>query len=440
MSQGSAGPTGGARFELREGVLAETIGWLLRQARRARGAAARPGRAAASVVTLLGRWVTVLVAASFLLGYLLGWAELVAIGWAGLVLTLVASLYLLGRNAYRVQLGMTAERVVVGERVPGRVTVENASHRRVPGVRVEVPVGAGLAEFLTPSLARGASTSDDFVVPTVKRGVIPIGPVHLVRGDPLGLFRRERTWDERRELFVHPRTISIPSLSTGLIRDLEGSPTRDLTASDIAFHALREYQPGDERRNIHWKSTAKAGTHMVRQFEQSRRSHLIVALGLHEQAYATDDEFELAVSVTGSLGGRAIRDARTVSVVVSDRAGAPGRRDRGVHRLSTLTRTRLLDDLSRLERSPAALPLAELGRLAGEGTAGISVAFLVCGSATTLSELREASRTFPAGVDVVAVICDPEAVPSFRRVAELTVLRIGYLEDLQKSMARSAAA
>jgi uncharacterized protein (DUF58 family) len=428
-----------ARFELREGLLAGAIGRLLQEAGRVRGALARPGRTVASVVTPLGGWVAVLVAASLLLGYLLGWAELVAIGWAGLVLTLIASLYLLGRNAYRVELRLTADRVVVGERVPGHVTVVNSSQRRVPGVRVELPVGGGVAEFLTPSLGRGASTSDDFVVPTQRRGVIPIGPVHLVRGDPLGLFRRERTWDERRELFVHPRTISIPSLSTGLIRDLEGSPTRDLTSSDIAFHALREYLPGDERRNIHWKSTAKAGTYMVRQFEQSRRSHLVVALGLREQAYATDDEFELAVSVTGSLGGRAIRDARTVSVVVSDRA-VPGRRDRGVRRLSTLTRTRLLDDLSRLERSAGAVPLAELGRLAGEATAGISVAFLVCGSTTTLTELRHASRTFPVGVEVVAVICDPEAVPSLRRVAELTVLRIGYLEDLQKSLARSAAA
>ncbi|RNE63674.1 DUF58 domain-containing protein [Cryobacterium tepidiphilum] len=427
-----------ARFELREGFLAGAIVWLVPAGRRARGSLARLAGAVASVVTLLGRWVGALVALSFVLGYVLGWSELVAIAWAGLVLTLVASLYLLGRNAYRVALTMTADRVVVGERVPGHVAVENASQHRVPGVRVEVPVGAGIAEFLTPSLGRGGSTGDEFMVPTTRRGVIPIGPVHLVRGDPLGLFRRERSWEERRELFVHPRTISIPSLSTGLIRDLEGSPTRDLTSSDIAFHALREYLPGDERRNIHWKSTAKAGTYMVRQFEQSRRSHLVVALGLGDQDYETDDEFELAVSVTGSLAGRAIRDARTVSVVVGDGGRGAGRR--GIRRLSTLTRTRLLDDLSRLERSSAALPLAELGRQAGESTAGISVAFLICGSATTSGQLREASRTFPAGVDVVAVICDPEAVPSFRRVAELTVLRIGYLEDLQKSLARSAAA
>jgi len=43
-------------------------------------------------------------------------------------------------------------------------------------------------------------------------------------------------------------------------------------------------------------------------------------------------------------------------------------------------------------------------------------------------------------VEVVAVVCDPEAVPSLRRVAELSVLTIGFLDDLQKSLARTAAA
>ena len=39
-----------------------------------------------------------------------------------------------------------------------------------------------------------------------------------------------------------------PSRSTGFIRDLEGNPTKDLTTSDVSFHALREYVPGDDVR------------------------------------------------------------------------------------------------------------------------------------------------------------------------------------------------
>jgi uncharacterized protein (DUF58 family) len=225
-------------------------------------------------------------------------------------------------------------------------------------------------------------------------------------------------------------------MSTGFIRDLEGAPTKDLTTSDVAFHSLREYVPGDERRNIHWKSTAKTGSYMVRQYEETRRSHLMVALSLAAGDYASDDEFELAVSVAGSLGVRAIHDSRTVSVVASEKTPEFAKRALyAVRRLSTINRGRLLDDLAAVETAEAALRLPELARVAAESAAGISIAFLVCGSTVTPTQLRTASAQFPVGVDVIAVVCDPEAVPSLRRVAELSVLTVGFLEDLQKSLA-----
>ncbi|HYI31890.1 MAG TPA: DUF58 domain-containing protein [Glaciibacter sp.] len=423
-----------------DGVLADVVIWFVRAGRTVRAQLAAAGRAASSVVTPLGWTIVTVVTASYLAGYALGWAELVAIAWAGLVLIGATLLYLVGRSSYIVKLTMPVSRVVVGDRAPGLVAVHNPGRRRLPGVSVEVRVGEGFAEFAMPSLANGSSFDDVFLVPTRRRGVITIGPVRTVRGDPVGLFRSERVWAEKMDLFVHPRTISIPSMSTGFIRDLEGSPTRDLTNSDVSFHALRGYVAGDERRTIHWKSTAKTGTYMVRQFEESRRSHLMVALSLSEGDFASDDEFEMAVSVVGSLGARAIRDARTVSVVASAVTPEYGRRQVNAMRdLSTVTRSRLLDDLSSVEMSASALPLPELAKVAAEGVAGISVAFLVCGSTTTLSQLRAASVRFPAGVDVVAVVCDPEAVPSLRRIAELSVLTIGFLEDLQKSLARNAA-
>ena len=423
----------------RDGRLADSIAWTVGAAGRSRARAGTAARALGAVVTPLGWSIFVVVVLSFVAGYSLGWTELVAVGWAGLVLVGAASGYLIGRTAYVISLAMPVDRVVVGDRVPGQVMVQNPTRRRLPGVHVEVPVGSGMAEFAMPGLARGSGFDDVFIVPTRRRGVIPVGPVRTVRADPIGLVRRERVWAERIELFVHPRTISIPSMSTGFIRDLEGNPTKDLTSSDVSFHALREYVRGDERRNIHWKSTARTGTYMVRQFEQTRRSHLMVALSVSEPDYASEDEFEMAVSVAGSLGVRAIRDGRTVSVVAGETTGATGRR-RGsaLRRLSTLTRTRLLDDLSRVETSARALPLSGLAQAAAESMAGISVAFLVCGSRATLSELRAASTRFPAGVEVVAVICDPEAVPGLRRVAELSVLTIGFLDDLAKSLSRTA--
>jgi uncharacterized protein (DUF58 family) len=425
----------------RTGFLADTIIAIVRLFRQTRSVAGAWGARIGTVVTVLGWCMVVLVPVAFGFGYSLGWVELVAVAYAGCVLLAVAALYLFGRNSFTIQLDIPRSRVVVGESAIGRVLVENPTRHRLLGVKVEVPIGAGLVEIAMPSLPRGATFGHDFGIPTLRRGVLAVGPVRTVRADPIGLVRRELTWTDRAEVFVHPRTIGVPSTSTGFIHDLEGNPTRDLSSSDVSFHALREYMAGDDRRYIHWKSTAKTGTYMVRQFEETRRSHIVVALSLANSDYADDEEFELAVSVAGSLGVRAIQDARTVSVVASEKTpDFAVRKVLAVQALSTVTRSRLLDDLAVIERAESALAIRDVARVTAETVGGISVAFLVCGSLALPAELRAAATMFPLGVEVVAVVCDPEAVPGLRRVADLSVLTIGYLEDLQKSLARAAAA
>lgn len=440
----ATGPLTNARTRIvgtRTGFVADVVVLAVRAWREVRLRAVAGWRAVASVVTPLGWAMFGVTLASFAVGYGAGWAEAVAVAWAGTVIVLVAGVFVLGGHAHDISLVMPHNRVVVGQSAVGAMVVRNPTAHRLLGATVEVPVGEGLLDVAVPSLPGGAEADDPFTVPTTRRGVIRVGPVRAVRADPLGLVRREHTWASSLDLFVHPRTTPIPSTSTGFVRDLEGQVTRDLTASDVSFHALREYQPGDDRRYIHWKSTAKTGVHMVRQFEETRRSHLLVALSRASADYDDDEQFELAVSVAGSLGVRAIRDGRTVSVVASGATPEFAKRKVfSVRSLSTLTPVRLLDDLARIERADSALGVVDLARVAAEQGAGTSVAFLVLGSPPTPTQLRAASACFPAGVEVVAVVCDPGYAPGLKRVGELSVLTIGYLEDLQKALARSRAA
>ncbi|WP_396822834.1 DUF58 domain-containing protein [Mycetocola sp. BIGb0189] len=228
-------------------------------------------------------------------------------------------------------------------------------------------------------------------------------------------------------------------MSTGFVRDLEGSPTRDLTASDISFHALRDYRPGDERRHIHWKATARTGTLTVRQFEETRRSHIVVALANSAASYVSETEFELAVSAVGSIALRAMRDGRELSVVTGPSA-VPSDEDapREPRWLNTRSSGSLLDELSELGWNDSPFGLGELSTLAAQSIPGVSLIFLVCGSAPSVRELRSWSMRFPLGVEVAAVICAPGQVPKMKRVQELSVLDIGYLDDLRNALARTA--
>ena len=202
----------------RTGVLADIIVLLVRVGRVVGAAIARVFRRIAAVITPLG-WVMLgVIPISLLVGYRLGWIELVVAGWACVVLVVVAAVYLVGRSPFTVKLSLPHRRVVMGEVAHGRIAVLNPHRRRTLGVKVEIPVGAGLAELAMPGLRGGGVYHHDFAIPTLKRGIVSVGPVRTVRADPIGLVRREVVWTDAEELIVHPKTIGVPSSSTGLIR------------------------------------------------------------------------------------------------------------------------------------------------------------------------------------------------------------------------------
>ncbi|WP_165070147.1 DUF58 domain-containing protein [Marisediminicola senii] len=423
----------------RTGPLADAIVAAVRLARATRGALANVVRFLAAVITPVGWTVLAAVPVSFVVGYRMGWIELVAVGFGGVILVAIAVLYLVGRGGYAVELTLPHHRVVAGDPAMGVVVVTNTSRRRLLGAKLEVPVGRSLVDIGVPGLARGAESRHEFPLSTRRRGIVVVGPVRAVRADPVGLVRREIVRTPGQELIVHPRTIGVPGSSSGLIRDLEGRATRDLSSSDVSFHALREYAPGDERRTIHWKSTAKTGVYMVRQFEETRRSRIVVALSLAADEYGSAAGFEVAVGAAGSLGLRAIRDAREVSVVVGQTTPEfAKRRVLGVRHLDAMSPGRLLDELASVEVADTSLRMLDVARVAADQVVGISVAYLVCGSNTPAAQLRAASVLFPVGVEVIAVVCNPDAVPGLRRVAGFRVFTIGYLQELQQALSRAA--
>ena len=127
----------------------------------------------------------------------------------------------------------------------------------------------------------------------------------------------------------------IPPVGTGLIRDLEGHTTDHLSNSDVAFHTLREYTPGDDRRHVHWRSSARIGKLLVRQFVDTRRTHVVVYLDQALTSYNArttaglggdspeavqpgSEEFEVAASVAGSIVRRVFTDEMDLTLLTDD--------------------------------------------------------------------------------------------------------------------------
>ncbi|WP_106816544.1 DUF58 domain-containing protein [Microbacterium timonense] len=421
-------------------ALVRAVVWA-NQAWRAAGAGIAAGAEwAAGTVRPAGVLVALAATAGLVLGIVFGWVELMVAGAASVLLLLAAVPFLFGARAYDVDLTLTHERVVAGDGLVGRIVVRNDGRRLALPGRLDIPVGTGLVEFGVPLLRPGHTVEQPLEIPGLRRGIITVGPATTVRTDPIGLLRREHSFRDVHDVYVHPRTTSLPSTSAGLIRDLEGSPTRRLVDADMSFHAIREYAPGDSRRQIHWRSTAKTGRLMVRQYEESRRSRMAVVLAVAEAEYADADEFELAVSCAASLGLRAVHDARDVQIVTgSEIPKAVRGRLRAVRHLPAAAPRPMLDGFSGVELLESTMPVADVCRLTAESGDRLSIAFVVVGSRVTLTRLQQAALAFPADTMVVGVICDERAHPRMQPVSGMTVLTVGTLDDLAGLLLRGAA-
>lgn len=386
-------------------------------------------------------WLLLAVSAGGLFAALSwGWAEAWVAATASLTLLAFAIPFLLGRSAFAVGLEFDRDRVVAGSVVAANLDVVNEGERVALPVLLDIPVGDGLVEAHIPLLRPGAGHREQITISAAKRGVITVGPITIGRGDPVGVLRREHTWPGVQTIYVHPVTMPVPSASAGLMRDIEGAVTKTIVDSDLSFHAIRNYVPGDARRQIHWRSTAKTGVMMVRQYEEARRSRIAVVMDLGSPEYTTDAEFELAVSVSASLGQQAVREGREVVIAAS--AEIPEYARGAVHSirwLPTLSPRAMLDGMSALESSEHVMTLEQVSSMTSQEVPQLSLVFLVTGSLTPMRRLRQSALAFPADVTVVAVRCEPGAEPTVKSTRELRIMTIGLLHDLGHLMVRAAA-
>ncbi len=188
----------------------------------------------------------------------------------------------------------------------GRATIID----RCDEVEVRVPV--------EPVAANAESTAIGSI-PTRRRGVFDVGPFEIERIDPFWLTVGRRRDAERSSVIVHPKIYDLVG-PHGAVRVVENESVLRRAAADpmSGFVSMREYVAGDDPRMIHWPTTARTGTLMVREHVEVRRPEFTVVLDTAPTA-GTPDDFEEAVDVAATLSVHAVRTGLDVVVRTTDR-------------------------------------------------------------------------------------------------------------------------
>lgn len=165
-------------------------------------------------------------------------------------------------------------------------------------------------------------------IPTSRRGLFKVGPWELERVDPMGLAAGRVTSDVSSTVIVHPRVYTLGG-PYGDMHSLEEEAHVRRARSDplSGFVSLREYVDGDDPRLIHWPTSARMGTLMLREHVELRRPEFTVVLDTADasgypephqpQQFAAD--FEEMVDVTASIAVHALRSGVEVRLRTTSR-------------------------------------------------------------------------------------------------------------------------
>ena len=238
--------------------------------------------------------------------------------------------------------------VTVGRDMRITYTVHNLK-TRLPSMAVELseeglPERAFVAHVPPNGTSRGRSTNS-----FVRRGIYPLLAVTLSTSFPFGLFLKERDIRLDGEVVVWPRTdrpVPAPSPGGGRLPRL-GLSSKGASAHRGEYRSLREYRVGDDPRDIHWRSSARLRSPVLREYERDGAETRWICLDTRGEP---GDAAEVAIEVAAALADRAALEHRPFALVAGSMVVLPGEGSGQLERvLDTLARV----DFGESEPRPA---------------------------------------------------------------------------------------
>jgi len=251
--------------------------------------------------------------------------ELVVAGVAVAVAVLAALWSARASQRAEVTRAVHAPRVARGDPIRAVYRVTNPGRRRLAPVSIVDECDEQVIRVPVGEVAPLDRTEAVGLIPTRRRGVFPIGPWAVERIDPLGLAVGRRQGSSIGRIIVHPRIYPLAG-PYGAMHTVEDEAVVRSAASDplSGFVSLREYVDGDDPRLIHWPTSARMGTLMLREHVELRRPEFTVVLDAVDSVAGAAD-FEEMVDVAASVAVHALSSGVTVRLRTTAREfpGAP---------------------------------------------------------------------------------------------------------------------
>jgi len=254
-------------------------------------------------------------------GRVLGPLEFVVAGLvAVMAVVLAVAVRQIRKSRLTVSRIMSSSHVEAGQPVRVDLDVRNVGRHKTPLLRIQDSVSStrGVRLSLAPIRPHG-SVIAAYRLPTTRRGVVVLGPVTIDDIDAGGLARRRHTFTSLATLLVHPVIELVPGMPILSGHDpLMGDQQKQaLGISDEEFDGLREYQPGDDLRKVHWPSSARHDELLVRQFQPPRHGRVTLIVDTRPPGHA-NDVLDITTSIAASIASSVLGAGDSVRIQTTE--------------------------------------------------------------------------------------------------------------------------
>jgi len=197
--------------------------------------------------------------------------------------------------------------------------------------------------FLRERLDAGGEARLEWSFRPARRGALRLELAGVGSLFPFGFLRKTLAGELQREVLVWPAAVEYRRWGVAAVRRPLANERVVRAGSSADLLALRNYEPGDSHRLIHWKASARAGRLLVRQFAAEGSENFMLWLRTPANVWTRPEQFELLVSFAATLAEDLFRMGKLAGVAVN---GEPPLTVRGVRDLEAF-----LDRLAVVERT-----------------------------------------------------------------------------------------
>jgi uncharacterized protein (DUF58 family) len=157
-----------------------------------------------------------------------------------------------------------------------------------------------------PPLAPGGEIEVGVEITPLRRGHVRFTGLTIARPDPLGLVHALKAIRLPQSLLVLPKRYPMPEIRLGGRRKYQpgGVALASSVGESEEFVALRDYRVGDPMRRIHWKSWARVGRPVVREYQDEffvRHALVLDTFTEREGNLVFEDAISVAASIAVSV-------------------------------------------------------------------------------------------------------------------------------------------